>query len=565
MSEFLLHYDPVPPTTWAYLASLLMVGLFFKFGRFWSVRNLDLALLITLAPGLLLVHFGEEKTKSDLAAAAGRPTDEVASVEGAAELADPEELTDQEDLDLPLVENGSAQVDLDTIVPNDGNQTVESLTEEPDTVADTATVEPAATDTATVGTTVETGAGEGEPSPADGEQPAITGRGLKAIGFIWLLSASGLLLVRLLLDQAMVRRPLLEPNLSTGGLTFIGCSLFVFLMANVVSSPVTEKDLRGPRSADQIIAGVAGDADEESSAEPTRDFDGPGNALLYLLPSFVTMPQMWSDGVERSEVGYLRMAKTMAILSHLAIVIGVVGIGYRHFGNIQTGIGAATLYLMLPYTSQMTGRVDHVLPAALIVWGILCYRRPLPAGMFIGLAIGVAYYPLFLLPLWVSFYWQRGLMRFVSGILSMVTLIAASMAFLSSDLSSFTAHIRRMFGIRWPVTDVAEGLTGIWSLSWDPSYRVPVLAAFVALSGALAIWPVQKNLGTLLSCSAAVMVATQFWHGDGGGLYMAWFLPLTLLTIFRPNLEDRVALSVLGAGWFPRRRHAASKRIDIAA
>jgi hypothetical protein len=83
-----------------------------------------------------------------------------------------------------------------------------------------------------------------------------------------------------------------------------------------------------------------------------------------------------------------------------------------------------------------------------------------------------------------------------------------------------------------------------------------VLAAFVALSGTLAIWPPQKNLGTLLSCSAAVMVATQFWHGFGGGLYMGWYLPLALLTIFRPNLEDRVALAVLGEGWVPRRNTA---------
>ena len=76
---------------------------------------------------------------------------------------------------------------------------------------------------------------------------------------------------------------------------------------------------------------------------------------------------------------------------------------------------------------------------------------------------------------------------------------------------------------------------------------------FASLSSSLAIWPAQKNLGTLLSCSAAVMVATQFWHGYGGGMYMAWYLPLLLLTIFRPNLEDRVALTVLGEGWLPRR------------
>ena len=80
-----------------------------------------------------------------------------------------------------------------------------------------------------------------------------------------------------------------------------------------------------------------------------------------------------------------------------------------------------------------------------------------------------------------------------------------------------------------------EGLGGIWGLGWAPVYRYPMLAAFVALCGSLAIWPAQKNLGTLLSCSAAVMVATQFWHGYGGGLYMAWYLPLLLLTIFRPE------------------------------
>jgi len=108
-----------------------------------------------------------------------------------------------------------------------------------------------------------------------------------------------------------------------------------------------------------------------------------------------------------------------------------------------------------------------------------------------------------------------------------------------------------------------SGLEGIWGLGWDASYRIPILALFAALSLTLAIWPAQKNLGTLLSCSAAVMVATQFWHGYGGGLFMAWYLPLALLTIFRPNLEDRVALTVLVQRRFFFRRTAGS--VDRAA
>ncbi|MEX1224284.1 MAG: hypothetical protein WEA31_07025, partial [Pirellulales bacterium] len=59
---------------------------------------------------------------------------------------------------------------------------------------------------------------------------------------------------------------------------------------------------------------------------------------------------------------------------------------------------------------------------------------------------------------------------------------------------------------------------------------------------------------------AAIMLAVQFWHAHGGGLFIGWYLPLLLLTVFRPNLEDRVALSVLGEGWLTRRRPAFSGR-----
>ena len=104
-----------------------------------------------------------------------------------------------------------------------------------------------------------------------------------------------------------------------------------------------------------------------------------------------------------------------------------------------------------------------------------------------------------------------------------------------------------MFGLRAP-TMQAEFMRGIWGLGWNPIWRLPVIVGFGILATFFAAWPSPKNLGTLISCSAAVMVAAQFWHGYGGGLYIAWFLPLLLLTIFRPNLQDRVALKVVEAG-----------------
>ena len=500
MSELLLEYHKVPPTTWAYLSSLLMIGLFFKFNRFWSVRNLDLLLLILLAPGMLLAVRSAERGLE----VAGR----LRSAE--AELQRLESQLQSSDGVGDVRVGGTERFDRQVLIRQ----------------RDTALERVDALDAA-----------------------LVKEQRLELAGYIWLLAVAGLLLVRLLLDATMVRRPLLEPNLSTGGLTFIGCSLFVFLMANVITSQPTEADLQGPRSAELLLSRL----DVEESGEQLKRH-GPGYALLNVLPSVPTMALMKQESAGQS-VPYVATAKTLAIFSHLAIVFGIVAIGYWHFANIKMGIGVATLYLMLPYTAQMTGRLDHVIPAALLVWAVLCYRRPLTSGMFIGLAIGVVYYPLFLLPLWISFYWQRGLMRFASGVLSMLLVMVMTLAFTSSDMSSFWLKFQQMFGIWSPAM---EGLKGVWGLGWNPVYRMPILALFVALSGTLAVWPAQKNLGTLLSCSGAVMVATQFWHGFGGGLFMAWYLPLLLLTIFRPNLEDRVALTVLGEAWFPRRHGGVS-------
>ena len=102
----------------------MILGIYFKFHRFWSVRNLDLVALLCLSPGLLLIYLG---------------------------------------LDPELQKKNPAQV-----------------------------------------------------------------AQLIRVGYIWLFATGGVILVRLLLDPVMVRRPLLEPNLNASGLTFTGVALLVF-------------------------------------------------------------------------------------------------------------------------------------------------------------------------------------------------------------------------------------------------------------------------------------------------------------------------------------------------
>lgn len=441
MREILFEYE-LNPTTWVYLSSLMIIGIYFKFYRLFSVRNLDLIGLIAFAPGLLLVSHGQDQ-----------------------------------------------------------------------------------------------------------------------FGYLWLFVIGGLFMIRLLADPVMVRRPLLEPNLSASGLTFTGAALLVFLMTNVITNPVTESDLRGAMRLEEIFNRRAADPKEEDLLR-----HGPGYPLFYIfadlssrafVPADHTQPEQARQAMLRSAT-----ARTTAVFGHLAIVLGLILIGYRHFDNIKTGVAAAALYLLLPYTAQMTSRVDHVIPAALLVWAVESYRRPMVAGVFVGLAAGVIYYPLFLLPLWCSFYWRRGVVRFLLGVSLVLLFLVASLAFTSSDLTSFLDQLKQMFG--W--TNLTLGKTeGFWEYH-EAAYRIPVMAAFVGLAACLALWPAQKNLGTLLSCSAAVMLGTQFWHAYQGGIYMAWYLPLLVLTILRPNLEDRMALTTVrdlrlpqGFRWPSFRSRAANK------
>src|SRR5262245_50137850 len=49
----------VNDATWFYLSLLLILAVYFRFSRVLGLRNLDLALLLSISPGLLLVQHNE--------------------------------------------------------------------------------------------------------------------------------------------------------------------------------------------------------------------------------------------------------------------------------------------------------------------------------------------------------------------------------------------------------------------------------------------------------------------------------------------------------------------------
>jgi hypothetical protein len=400
MDHLLRGYEVNEPT-WFYLSLLLILAVFYRFNRIWSLRNLDLALLLSLAPGLLLVK----------AAGAVSP-----------------------------------------------------------------------------------------------------------LGYVWLFAVTGILWLRLLTDALWTRRPRLEQNLNPAGLAFLLCSALAFQITNIVTKAPHVSTVATVQLADELLK-------RQDSLATQLEAPAAGPAGRLLAAPVVPL----AGGVN------LAAARSMAVLAHLAVIVGLIFVGRWHFCDTNLGLAMATLYLLLPCTAYDVSRATHVLPPALIVWAVAMFRRPSVAGVLLGLACGTLFFAWFLVPIWLAFYWKRGAVRFGMALVSVAAVLLACLVLTSADTSSFTRQI--IGSIDWMALkfDGGQGM-GFWSL-YDAAYRIPVFTLFVIMLVMLTIWPVQKNLEHLLAHSATTVVATQFWYPQEGGVYVLWYLPLAIIVMFRPRLN----------------------------
>lgn len=419
MDEILLGYE-VSKATWFYLSLLLIIAVFFRFGRFFSLRNLDLALLLSMSPGILLVQ-----------------------------------------------------------------------------------------------------------------------EGYHGFGYAWLFVSSGILLARLCFDSWFTRRPRLEQNLNPQGLTFLCIAAFAFLTGAAVKTALPESAVQTVERSGQFTSRVDAGSSTET-ADDSQDHQlkaGPAAPVLASPIVGGVNAVAAANGVPEHDQRTIAdiAARLTAMIAHLAVVLALVFFARKHLNDTNVGLAMGTLYLLLPCTSYEVGELNHVLPAALILWAFVAYRRPMLAGGLMGLACGTLLFPIFLLPLWAAFYGWRGALRFGMALVIVGAVLLASLAFTSADPQSF---VRQTFGfIDWSgLTFRGGGSEGFWR-SDIAVYRIPVFVAFLVLTAALTIWPTKKNVEQLIAHSTAIIVGTQFWYPQQGGIYLLWYLPLLLVVVFRPSIS----------------------------
>ena len=329
------------------------------------------------------------------------------------------------------------------------------------------------------------------------------------VAYGWLVASSVYWFGRSIFDLGLVRRPAMSPNLNTTGLAWLGIALFLCLSAVAMR-----------RSGEPAEAGRVGQ-------QPV--------AINQVQEGATAVVQEGAgDSATPAEVRFW-VERSLAMGCHLAVVLGLLMIGLRHFQDLTAGVAAATLYLLLPYTAFHVGQFHHAWTGAFVVWAVFCYRRPLLSGWLLGLATGSAFVPALLFPLWFGFYSRRGAGRFGLSFLIATLVSLGVVALVLWYDGVYGAGVASAVNVGdwlpWRRPSAESLWTGVHG-----AYRLPIFVLFVGFLVGITFWPSPKNLSHLVALTAAVLIGVQFWHADRGGVYVLWYLPLLLLMVFRPNL-----------------------------
>lgn len=341
----------------------------------------------------------------------------------------------------------------------------------------------------------------------------------QSIGHAWLFVVACVFLLRMFLDPLLSRRPYLGQNLNTHGMGFLCFSVFVFLTTQAITHSLSPETQETIEMADRLLTRTATSPDQ---GEEVVSSPGPA-APLMTAPFKLVFADL--------------AARMLAIFAHAAVISGLWFVGRNLFGDKGIGLAMATLYMLLPCTAYNVGEFNHVLPAALITWAFVAFRKPIVSGVLLGLACGTMLFPIFLLPIWAAYYGRQRAGRFVLALMGVAVVLLASLAFTSIDSDSFFQKTIGTINVPMAILSNQEFSPGFWKeAGYVSPYRWPVMALYFLMLIFMTIYPKERNMEVLLAQSAAAVIGTQLWYTHSGGVYLLWYVPLLLMVIFRPRL-----------------------------
>jgi hypothetical protein len=342
----------------------------------------------------------------------------------------------------------------------------------------------------------------------------------------------------------------LRPSLPVRWLGIAALVLIVFrLTINIADSGVIDVGYAGTIGADRLTHGeqIWG---ENQFPEDNRfgDTYGPVNYYAY-VPFELVLP--WSGDWDE-----LPASHGAAIAFDLATLLGLFFVGVRlrpgRRRGRELGVLLAFAWVAYPYTDfALQSNSNDSLVAALLVWSLALFARPLARGALLALAVMTKFAPLALAPLYAAGFrgllagesGQRGLRSRLAGLRPAVifSLAFAAVAALMLVYPAIDAGLPTFFD-RTVVSQIDRTSPfSIWGqvdgIQW---LQTALFAASGMLAAALAFVPRRRTLPRIAALSAAVLIALQLSVDHWFYLYIPWFFGALAIALLAVG-EERAA------------------------
>src|SRR4051794_20037714 len=316
----------------------------------------------------------------------------------------------------------------------------------------------------------------------------------------------------------------LVPHLSTPVLAVGAVALLVGrAVMNAVDSVPLDVAYGSVAGADRIIHGLT----LYTSGGGHYDTYGPFTYLFY-VPFNLVLP---FHGV--SDVN-LVPAHVVAIALDAAIAIALFLCGRSLRGRTRAGteLGVALAYLWVAYPFTWYILANNTNDNLVGLFTLLCallLRRPILAGVMLGLAVSAKFAPIAMLPLAAATGGVRDRRSALAVVAATLATFLLTVALVVSP-GELRAFYDATIGFQLGRVDDPNSLwgqhPGLWPL------QSAIRLAVVAFALALPLVVRRADMRQIAALGAAVLLAVQLPLGHFTDLYMVWYLPLALLATF---------------------------------
>ena len=280
------------------------------------------------------------------------------------------------------------------------------------------------------------------------------------------------------------------------------------------------------------------------SSEPVNALSPPRprlgqNASYYLPPALAT--QLCTAAFHLLGVAALFVASRR--LADARVAWGIVCL---YTGSLAVlGIGGSE--------SSVAGItfVSHIAPAGMTLLAFAALPSPALAGVLLVLAAGVGFYPAFMGPAWLGYYWRRpdARRRFILACVVTSITVGGAVYALSRPAdgrSRLGTILHDTFGHHTDPRGYGASPFGFWgqrggirqSLVTPLAGSTVTTPAWLALMGLIAtsfVLARGRPAGDLALLSAALAIAATLVKPHATGTYMAWYYGLLLIGLLTPR------------------------------